>query len=85
MVAAKLGAADAIFLADPFDVERGLLLSDGSPTEMYLPWRTTALALAGTSHLGSLSLAGHSANFLFTRADETVLVVWNETPTDETV
>ncbi|HVV99587.1 MAG TPA: hypothetical protein VHB77_04575 [Planctomycetaceae bacterium] len=85
MVAAKLGAADAIFLTDPFDPDRGILLPDGSPTEMFLPWRTAALALAGTTHTGTLSLAGHSANFVFNRPGETVLVLWNETPTEETV
>lgn len=83
MLAAKLGHADVVFAADPFDAERGLLHPDGSPTEMYLPWRTVALALRGANYLGQLDLPRHSPNAIFDRGNEVVLVVWNPVATRE--
>lgn len=58
---------------------------DGGPTELLLPWRTTALALAGTEYLGSLQLPGGSTNHIFARGDEVVMVVWNTEPVEEVV
>ena len=83
MLAAKLGGAEAIFAADPFDSERGLLQPDGSPTEMYLPWRTVALALKGATYVGQFDLAQGSPNAVFERANEMVLVIWNSQETIE--
>lgn len=83
MLAAKTGGADAIFLPDPFNDRHGLMKSDGTPGALLLPWRTTALALAGTEYLGSLTLPGGSHNAVFVRADTAVMVVWNEQPTRE--
>ena len=48
-----------------------------------MPWRTTALALAGTEYLGSLQLPGGSTNHVFARGDDVVMVVWNDEPTEE--
>ena len=83
MLAAKLGGADAIFAANPFDPERGLLRADGSPTEMYLPWRTVALALKGASYLGQFEMARGSPNAVFERGHEMIVVIWNSQPTTE--
>jgi hypothetical protein len=85
MVAAKIGGADAIFAYDVFDAEYGLMHRNGSPTLLFLPWRTTALALQGAEYLGSFNLTGNSENFAFSRGDEVVLVVWNDKPTIEKV
>ena len=85
MVAAKIGGAEAIFAADVFDPEHGLLHPDGSPTLLFLPWRTTALALRGAEFLGSLQLPGGSRNYLFSRDGEAVMVIWNDEPTVEEV
>ncbi len=83
MLAAKLGGAEAIFATNPFDAERGLLNADGSPTEMYLPWRTVALSLRGARYVGQFELANGSANAVFERGNEIVLVIWNTKPTVE--
>ena len=83
MLAAKLGGAEAIFAADPFDRERGLLNPDGSPTEMYLPWRTVALALKEAKYMGQFDMAHGSPNAVFERGNEIVMVVWNSQPTIE--
>ena len=77
LLAAKIAGADAIFIPRPFDPASGLLNDDGSPTELLLPWRTTALAWAGTEYLGSLQLPRGSTNHLFVRGDDVVMVVWN--------
>jgi hypothetical protein len=83
ILAAKLGRAEVIFAGDPFDPEQGLLNPDGSPTEMYLPWRTVAMALGGASYLGQLDLPRHSPNAVFDRGNEAVLVIWNPVATRE--
>jgi hypothetical protein len=56
VVTAKMHGAEAIFVADPLDPERGLIARTGSPSELFLPWRTTALALGGTTYAGDLDL-----------------------------
>eukprot|EP00913_Durusdinium_trenchii_P028278 g26506.t1 len=83
MVAAKIGGAEAIFAADIFDEEYGLLNKNGSPALLYLPWRTTALALQGTEYLGSVGMPGGSENHLFVRDGEAVFVLWSEKPRTE--
>jgi hypothetical protein len=83
MVWAKIGGADGIFASDVFDAEHGLLNFDGSPTLLYLPWRTVALSLQGAVYLGPLDLPRNSVNHAFARGDEVVLVIWNDKPTTE--
>ena len=85
MMAAKTHDAQAIFISDPFDPQCGLMNEDGTAGELLLPWRTTALALRGTEHLGSIQLPGGSHNRIFGRADEAVMVVWNEKPVEEVI
>lgn len=83
MVAAKLHGADAIFCHDPFDPECGLMNIDGTPGEMFLPWRTSALALNSAKYLGSMPLPYGSHNQLFAKANETIMIVWRNNPADE--
>lgn len=86
MLAARMQGADAIFAAHPFDDECGLMTDSGSPGELLLPWRTTALLLSGTKFLGAVQLPGRSQNQLFETPDgEVLMVVWNHSPTDETI
>lgn len=83
MVAARIGGADAIFVTNVFHPDRGLLSPEGAPTLLFLPWRTTALALRQTQYLGSLTLPGGSRNFVFARDGEAVMVLWSDEPTIE--
>lgn len=85
MLAATVHGADAIFVSDPFDPRTGLLNRDGTPSDLFLPWRTTALLTAGAEYLGSLTLPQGSRNLVFRRGDEAVMVVWNTRPTRETI
>ncbi len=83
MMAAKIHGADAIFASDVFDDQTGLMRPDGSPSELLLPWRTTASLIGGAEYLGSLQLPGGSQNHLFIRGSSATLVLWNARPSRE--
>jgi len=83
MVSARLQGADAIFAADVFHQDFGLLTPDGAPTRLFLPWRTTAVALQGAEYLGTFQMRSRSTNHVFARDGEAVLVVWNDRPATE--
>ncbi|HKD36880.1 MAG TPA: hypothetical protein VKB78_08760, partial [Pirellulales bacterium] len=83
MLAAKTRGAEGIFIPDVFSAERGLMNPDGMAGELLLPWRTTALALAGAKYVGSLNLANGSTNHIFDRDGQIVMVIWNDRPTEE--
>ena len=85
MIAAKIHGARAVFCPDPFGNNHGLMNDDGTPGELFMPWRTTALALGGAYYLGSIQLPNGSDNHVFVRAGEAVMVVWNEEPTEEVI
>jgi hypothetical protein len=77
MIAAKQQKAPVIFIHEPIG-ENGLIRPDGTPGDLLLPWRTAAIFLTNTEYKGQLPLMGGSRNFLFTRGDETTLVIWND-------
>jgi len=85
MILAKADGAEGLFIPDPFDADRGLMNEDGSVGELFLPWRTTALALGGTQYLGSVQLPENSPNHVFARGSEAVMIVWNDTPGQEVI
>jgi hypothetical protein len=80
IVAAKKHGAVRIFATQPFSTRRGLMNDDGTPGELLCPWLTTAAALSGARHLGSLPLVSGSSNELFVRpAGDAVMFVWSST------
>lgn len=85
MVTAKYMGADGIFASSIFDEQHGLLNQNGSPTLLFLPWRTVALALQGTSYLGAFNLANKSTNHVFVRDEEAILFVWNHESIEEEI
>jgi hypothetical protein len=86
MLAGKIHGADAIFMAKPFDNDRGLMTERGEPGELLLPWRTTASLLGAAQYLGSMRLPGGSHNRTFqTPSGEVVMVLWSDEPTQEVV
>ncbi|MCE9525051.1 MAG: hypothetical protein K8R36_03240, partial [Planctomycetales bacterium] len=50
MLAAKVAGADAVFLTRPFDSQSGVMQPDGTPGELFLPWRITAAAITGSEY-----------------------------------
>lgn len=85
MLAATWGGAEAAFLSNPFDDETGLVGEDGSPRELFVPWRTTAMALAGATPLEIVHLPGGSTGHVLVRDHDAVMVARSEKPTDETL
>jgi hypothetical protein len=83
MVEAKIGGAERIFIDDVFDEDTGLLSPGGSPSPLFLPWRTTAIALQGAEFIGSFLLPEGSRNVAFSRKGDVAIVVWNREPVDE--
>jgi hypothetical protein len=83
MVEAKIGGAEKIFADDVFDEETGLLSPGGAPTLLFLPWRTTAMALQGADFIGSFLLPEGSRNYAFSRKGEVAIIVWNNESVDE--
>jgi len=85
MIAAKTEGAAAIFFADPLSSDRGMLNEDGSPGDLLMPWRTTALLLGGARPAGSITLPQGSANQVFLRDHDAVMVLCSPTPARETL
>lgn len=85
MVAAKIGGAKGIFVVDPFDPEHGLLHEDGTPGELLLPWRTTAMLLCDATYAGQLMLPDGATNEVFLRDSDALLVVSHPVPHRETL
>ena len=86
MISAKIHGAANIFASKPFDDEAGLMSDQGTPSDLLLPWRTTASLLSGTRFLGTLQLPGGSENRLFEDKHGTVvMVVWNRQPRQEVI
>ncbi len=83
MMAAKFEDAEGIFVPEPFSTEHGLMNDDGTPGELFLPWRTASLILGGAEPLGSLCLPQGSSNRVFARPKDAVMVAWNRTPKRE--
>ncbi|MBI1903831.1 MAG: hypothetical protein HYS13_22230 [Planctomycetia bacterium] len=85
MVSAVIDGADAVFLADPLDAASGIVRADGTPGELFVPWRTTALALHGAGFAGTIELPGGSENRVFVRQGKAILVVWSREPHEESI
>ena len=79
LVLLKAAGVDGIFLAAPKNEQTGILRQNGTPNELYLPWRTTATLLTGSRLLGSITLPNRSRNYCFDLgAGRCVMVVWND-------
>ena len=84
LIAAKMHGAEGIFFAHPLDAERGLVGRDGSPNELFLPWRTTALTLGGATYAGDIDLAAGSRIHCFGGNGKYVGVLMGAAPRRET-
>ena len=85
MLMAKMHGAEAIFVSDPFDPDRGLVDRNGSPSELFLPWRTTALMLGGAPYVGDIDLPQGNKIHCFGGKAKYVGVLAGEKPGQETV
>ena len=85
MLTAKMHGAEAIFVSDPFDPDRGLVDRNGSPSELFLPWRTTALMLGGAPYVGDIDLPQGNQIHCFGGKGKYVGVLAGRKPGQETV
>ena len=87
LVLMKAIGINTISLTVPKDDQIGVLRNDGTPTELYLPWRTTTTLLSGSRFLGSITLPNRSQNYCFELSGgQCMMVVWNDRATaDEPV
>lgn len=82
LVAAKF-RVEAAFVPEPIHEHNGMMLADGSPTLLFLPWRTLSYHLTGAQYVGSFALRGGTTNYVFERDGEAILVGWNGTKSTE--
>jgi hypothetical protein len=85
LLATKMNGADAVFLPQPFHDEHGVMNADGSPGELFVPWRTTAVLIGGTEYLGAMQLPGGTIGHVFARDGRAVMAVWGDRPATERV
>jgi len=85
MLATKINSAEASFVPLPFDDDQGIMNADGSPGELLVPWRTTAMLVGGTEYLGPLPLPGGSIGHVFAHDGRAVMAVWSDRPVTERV
>jgi len=85
MLTTKMHGAEGIFVSDPLDPDRGLVDRDGSPTELFLPWRTTALLLGGATYVGDIDLPHGNQIHCFGKKAEYVGVLAGRKVGEETV
>jgi hypothetical protein len=85
MLASKIAGAHVAFVTRPFDPSSGLMNADGTPTELFPVWRTTASLLAGTEYLGAIETPLGSKNHVFARGEQSVMIVWNDRAVEETL
>ena len=85
MLSAKIAGAEVICVSRPFDSEIGLMNEDGTPGELFLPWRTTASAITSAQYLGQMPLAGGSSSRVFVRNGQAVMAIWNDKNVVETM
>jgi hypothetical protein len=85
MLAAKMTGVQAIFMPQPFSSDAGIMNEDGSPGELFVPWRTTAMLLGGAEYLGPMQLPGGTTGHVFARNGNAVMALWSDRPTLERV
>ncbi|MBI1347406.1 hypothetical protein GC163_14100 [bacterium] len=85
MITARMGGADRVFVDDVYHDEHGLLHTDGSPRELFIPWRTAALMLQGKQYLGQFVFPHGSPNAVFAGEGQAMVAIWNPEPTQETL
>ncbi len=84
MLAAKMSKVDAVFINRVLEGRDSLLNPDGSPSDLFLPWRTMALALQEAEFLGEITFPQGSRNAVFARDGEAIIILWNDLPEEQT-
>lgn len=83
MSIAKQHGVSSIFLNTPIRPRGGVYTPDGTPGELFLPWRTTCRALSGAKYLGELTLPAGTRNRVFVRDSQVIVVLAAREPAQE--
>ena len=67
----------------PFSDEVGFLAPNGSPREMFLPYRTIVEAMKRREYIGEMSMDGGSRNALLVSESDSCLILWSASPVTE--
>jgi hypothetical protein len=85
MMTAKIHGAEAVFCPDPFDPKTGLMNPDGTPGELFMPWRSVALQIGDGQYVGGLTLPNRSPNYVFIREKDAAMFLYNTRRTEESL
>ncbi len=85
LIIARVAGVPVTFATNVVDANSGLIRPDGAPSPLYLPWRTSTLALQSTKYVGSMKLRNQSTNHVFDRNGEGIVVLMSAEPTTETL
>ncbi|ADG67040.1 hypothetical protein Plim_1205 [Planctopirus limnophila DSM 3776] len=83
MIEQRKAGIETILHGDPFHPQSGVFSPDGSPGNMFLPWRTLAISLSGKEFAGAFTLPQRSENAVFIDEHEACVVLWNQRETIE--
>ncbi|MFO1021354.1 MAG: hypothetical protein U0903_11745 [Planctomycetales bacterium] len=78
VVTAKLSQSRGIILDDPTDKTYGILNPDGTPSDLFVPWRVLTQTLTGAKYARRMNFRNGSMNVAFEKDGEMMLVVWRE-------
>jgi len=83
IIAAKVGGASAIILKNPVAERGGVLNTDGSPGELFIPWRVLTHELNDARvERTTLSFRNGAWSIALRNRDETMLVLWRDDDAD---
>jgi hypothetical protein len=84
VLTAKAAGVDGVYFVAPFDRECGLFEPGGTPTDLYLPWRTVTALVDGTRAAVPLTLPGMADIRMFVGSRSAMLVLTAPTPAQMT-
>jgi hypothetical protein len=71
------------WISRPFSDDSGFLAPDGTPREMFVPYRTLIDAIKNREHMGELSMDGGSRNALLVSDHDSCMILWSASPVTE--
>ncbi len=84
VIAAKVGGAEVIMLKNPIAERGGVLNLDGSPGELFIPWRVLAHEFnEARVEQSVLSFRNGATSIALRKKDETMLVLWRDNEANE--
>jgi hypothetical protein len=71
------------WIRKPFSSEVGFLAPDGTPRELFVPYRILIDAMKKREYAGQLEMDGGSRNALLVSDADSCMILWSSTPTTE--